>query len=142
MTDPRQLADPAVPTERWEQELPGGGVAQDGGLPTKARAVVPVGIVDVRITPTLDSASGNLGIAVGETTQLVGRVPQRRRLVLISTLDVIIGADRSSVALGQGLLLKANMYLTLNVAEQLYVLNPATAGGVATVYFLAELDQG
>jgi hypothetical protein len=137
--DPDQLADPVVPTDRWEQDVPAGGADVEGGVPRAALAVAPIGITDIRITPALDAASGQLSLAIGQSSQLVGRTPQRRRILVGGTVAFTLCVTPQQAAAGGGLPVPANTIVTLTTAAPLWVQCGAAAGLVG---FVAELDQG
>lgn len=137
--EPEQLADPVVPTDRWEQDVPSGGALPDGTAPHRALAVVPVGIADVRSVPTLDGATGAVPVAIAQVTQLLGRVPQRRRVLISGTESFSLALNKTQADADLGFIVPADYVVELTTASPVWVKGGATAG---TVSFLAELDLG
>jgi hypothetical protein len=137
--------DPAIPSRVWEQDVPVGGADVDGQLPGAALATVPVGVATVRNVPTLAHTSGRFALLEGGTAQRIGRVIQRRRLILSVSTSVapdayIVAGDTQQQAEGGfGLEIPAGAMLVLGTAGELWF---AAVGDDLRLSWLQEMDQG
>lgn len=138
--------DPAVPSAVWEQDVPTGGADDAGQLPGAAVATVPIGVQTVREVPTLRHTSGAVDLTTTGQPYRLGRVAQRRRLVLSvapasATPDayVVAGDNEQQAAGGFGLRIPAGTVLVLGTAESMWF---ATFGADLNISWLQEFDQG
>lgn len=136
-----------VSADVWEQDGPIG--ASTDGLPQPVVAaldVLPVvavaGVVQARETPSLMAVSnGMVGLVQGACVQVIGASPQRRRVLISTTVDCVIGTDKGTVQAGFGLPVTAtDPPIELRAAVEVFAL--VTGAGPGTIGFWAEVDPG
>jgi hypothetical protein len=129
------------PAEVWTQETAMGG-AVDGRLPRAAQVVVVAGVVQTRETPPLTATPIRIpNLSQGALVHLVGAAPQRRRLLISTSVDVLVGTDKGMVQGGNGFLIKSGVsYPPITAAEDIWVLVSGAGPGDVTAW--AEVDPG
>lgn len=138
--------DPNIPSDVWEQDVPVGGADSAGQLPPAAIATVPVGVQTVREVPALAHSTGAFALTDGGPALRLGRVVQRRRLVLSVSVDaatpdayVVAGDNQQQAASGVGLRIPQGAMLVLGTAGELWF---AAFEADLTLSWLQEFDQG
>lgn len=131
-----------VSAEVWTQDGPIGASSSGFPEPDVMRAVAVAGVVQTRETPALLAITGSLvGMVEGQTVHLIGASPQRRRVLVASTVDIVVNTDRGSAQQGLGLRIAADTApVELRAAVDIHV--NVTGAGPGTVSWWAEVDPG
>lgn len=132
------MDDVRVPDEVWNQDVPTGGADDAGNMPAAAVAVVPVGIVTVRDLAPLRATAGTYELASGSTVRLVGRSPQRRRLLVTSSTQYMLCADENTAQAAMGMTVTTDQPVELRTAGEVWL----RAQGNGLFGFWAEYDEG
>lgn len=131
-----------VSAEVWTQDGPIGASSDGFPEPDIMTAVAVAGVVQTRETPSLLAITGALtAVTQGQTFHLIGASPQRRRVLVASTVDIVVNVDRGSAQQGLGLRIAANTApVELRAAVDIHV--NVTGAGPGTVSWWAEVDPG
>jgi hypothetical protein len=129
---------PAVSARTWDQNVTAAGEDYDGHPADVALAVAPQGIQHSRNIPTIAAAANSYAIAAGDTKRLIGKVPQRRRITIVSTAAGFLNVDQGMAQAAIGLPVVANTQIILQSSGEIWF--NATANAV--IGYWAEIDLG
>lgn len=132
----------AVSADVWTQDGPV-GASQDGfPQPAQVHAVAVSGLVQCRDTPSLMAVTGSIpGAIQGQTFHLIGASPQRRRVLISTTVDVVVNTDKGSAQSGLGLRIPAGLApVELRAAVDIHVY--VSGAGPGYISYWAEVDPG
>lgn len=132
------MDDVKVPDAVWNQDMPTGGADELGRIPGAAVAVVPVGVVTVRDVAALRATAGTYTLTINQTVRLVGRSPQRRRLLVCATADYMLCTDENTAQAGVGMTVTSEQPVALETAGEVW-LRAVAAGSFG---FWSEYDEG
>lgn len=136
------MNDEAVSADVWTQDGPVGASAAGFPEPERMRAVAIAGVAQTRETPSLMAVTGSLrGIVQGQSFHLIGASPQRRRVLISTSVDIVVNTERGAAQDGYGLRIAANVApVELRAAVDIHV--QVTGAGPGDVTYWAEVDPG
>lgn len=131
-----------VSADVWTQDGPIGASAAGMPEPEQMRVVAVAGLVQTRETPSLLAITGAIpGAVQGQTFHLIGASPQRRRVLVSASVDVVVNTDKGAAQNGTGLRIPADVApVELRAAVDIWV--NITGAGPGLVSFWAEVDPG